>query len=102
MKPLTNLIIAIVVLSISCNKKVINEVETPAVIMGLDEALCICCGGWVIQLDRAQNLRQFSTVPIHSNINLENETFPLDVWVNWTEDPDNPCQLILIEGIRKR
>ena len=40
-----------------------------------------CCSGWFIKIDSL--MYEFDTLPTNSNINLEKETFPLMVKLDW-------------------
>lgn len=75
------------------NKFQLTQYETTGMIIGRDMALCACCGDWIITIDNIvqpanipQVIYQFKTLPIGSNINLENATFPLSVKFNWSID----------------
>lgn len=52
-------------------------------ITGQDVRMCPspCCSGWFIKIDSL--MYEFDTLPTNSNINLEKETFPLIVKLDW-------------------
>ncbi len=68
-------------------------------IQGEDLALCACCGGIIIEINgenyRFENINKF-------NIDLEKETSPLKVDLNWhiSESPAM-CNEIIIEEMKK-
>lgn len=53
-------------------------------ILGYDQALCPCCGGWLIEIDNSTF--RFFDLPVESNIDLEEEIFPLEVTLFWSKD----------------
>lgn len=70
----------------SCSKEENEAVD--ATITGVDQRLCMCCGGWFIQIGQ-QNYR-FLTQPKGSTVDLNNPTFPLEVKVKWMKQL-SPC-----------
>jgi hypothetical protein len=93
-----NLTLLLIVLSLlSCDKEV---VKNSAQITGPDYRMCACCGGWFIEID--DTTYRFYELPKSSSIDLENETFPLEVTVKWKKT-ENACMsdLIDIEKITK-
>lgn len=75
------------------NKIQLTQYEATGKIVGRDLALCPCCGDWIITIDNNVQpansipvIYQFKTLPIGSNIDLENATFPLSVKFNWSID----------------
>jgi len=54
-------------------------------ITGPDLRECVCCGGWFILVEGSRY--RFYEVPETSNIDLQNESFPLRVELRWKQDP---------------
>jgi hypothetical protein len=50
-------------------------------ITGPDARMCACCGGWYIKIDTTTY--EFETLPSNSKIELQSETFPLKVKLDW-------------------
>lgn len=70
-------------------------------ITGVDGRFCVCCGGYFIEIDNSQY--RFYTLPPGSKIDLEQETFPIKVFLNW-ENAGTPCgseEIIEVQDIRK-
>ena len=83
----------------SCTKS--NKYENIGVITGQDFGMCPCCGGWFIEIDNTTY--RFDQTPENSNLNLENQTFPMEVELNW-ETKDLQCngdEIIVREIARK-
>jgi hypothetical protein len=74
-------IFALLLVLMCCNKEKDNEYKSRGIITGPDIRACVCCGGWFIQIDSATYL--FDTLPDNSNIDLQKETFPLPVKLDW-------------------
>ena len=68
---------------ISCQKETNHEYKSTGIITGPDIRRCPspCCGGWFIIIDDLTY--EFDTLPTDSNINLEKETLPLKVKLDW-------------------
>lgn len=64
----------------SCNKEEI-EFQSTGVITGPDLAYCACCGGYLIEI--ADSSYHFDALPGSATINIQNETFPIAVNLNW-------------------
>ena len=76
--------------------------ESTGIILGADLAECICCGGYIIEIDGDDGHYRFETLPENSTIDLETATFPLSVKLNW--HTDRTCAeltYIVIEDIEK-
>ena len=83
----------------ACKKE--NNLIDTGVITGADERLCICCGGWFIDIGDSTYL--FKQLPPDSKLDLENESFPVAVFVKWQKDPDACLQEeILVTYISKK
>ena len=50
-------------------------------ITGSDYRMCMCCGGWYINIDEVIYL--IDSLPAESNIDLATETFPVTVKLDW-------------------
>ncbi len=70
----------------SCKKYEDNHQR--GTITGPDLRECVCCGGWYIEI--SNSTYRFYNLPGGSEINLEHETFPLQVLLDWRIDP-NAC-----------
>ncbi|MGA3014892.1 MAG: hypothetical protein ABSD71_12765 [Bacteroidales bacterium] len=93
-------IFAIIVLAIiefySCKKENVDY-QSKGTIIGADKGACMCCGGWFISIDK--KVYEFWTLP-DSTINLNQETFPLKVMLNWKSIPSCRDNLISIQSIK--
>jgi hypothetical protein len=58
-----------------------DEFRSVGIILGPDIRDCVCCGGWYIEIDTTEY--EFDTLPENSPIDLEKETFPLRVKLDW-------------------
>lgn len=97
------LMIALLLFLVSCKKDYTTEPEyrSEGIIIGVDARKCMCCGGWYIKI-KNDTLR-FGNLPPQSNVNLQNESFPLNVRLVWKIDP-NAClgDEIIILNIEKK
>jgi hypothetical protein len=75
-----------------------TEFESQGLIMGLDEALCACCGNWLILIEGEQNIDQFLELPHNSEIDLNTAVFPISVSLSWKES-NSDCDFIIITEI---
>ena len=68
---------------IYCQKENSHNYKSIGTITGQDVRMCPspCCSGWFIKIDSLTY--EFDTLPTSSNINLEKETFPLIVKLDW-------------------
>ena len=84
----------------SCDKQPGPDYQK-ATITGYDYRMCICCGGWFIEIGK--ETYRFDQLPPSSNLDLNNAEFPLKVKVIWKKD-ENGCagDEIIIEKIKKR
>jgi hypothetical protein len=88
-----------------CNNDDNNGIkyQSSAQITARDFRKCSCCGGYFITIDATQY--RFLSLPAGSSLNLEGETLPLNVELNWHHaDTTSPCSVdeIIVDGIRKR
>jgi len=75
--------------------------ESTGQILGLDLALCPCCGSWLIQIEgESDGPYQFIELPEDSDIDLSNpDDFPIDVQLNWEPTTTGCTNHIVIESI---
>jgi hypothetical protein len=91
----------------SCQKQKENTnnytYKSTGTITGQDFRMCPspCCGGWFIIIDGLTY--EFDFLPDNSNINLEKETFPLAVKLDWqlSNTIECPNKWITIQKIAK-
>jgi len=85
---------------LSCEKEK-DDYQSTAVITGPDIRECICCGGYLIEMN--DSTYNFDTLPASSNIDLSTETFPLNVKLDWSYDRDcGGIKYITISRITKQ
>jgi hypothetical protein len=88
---------------ISCHKEDSYHYRSIGTITGQDLRMCPspCCSGWFIEIDSLTY--EFDTLPTSSNINLEKESFPLLVRLDWQVSNiiDCPNKRITIQKIAK-
>ncbi|MFT5512903.1 MAG: hypothetical protein ACI8SE_001302 [Bacteroidia bacterium] len=91
---------AIAVLGLlSCEKDPTPTVN--GIITGQDFRKCACCGGWFVEV--GDSTFRFYEIPKTNVLNLDNETLPLEVSIDYTQE-DGRCMpdLIVLNKIRKR
>lgn len=66
----------------SCEKE--ESYQSSGVITGPDMRFCACCGGYFIEID--DSTYNFDDLPSSSDIDLIEDTFPIEVNLNWTND----------------
>jgi hypothetical protein len=85
---------------ICCAKENNGDYKSNGKILGPDYGMCICCGGWHILIDNATY--NFDSIPENSNINLQKDTFPIFVKLDWHLSKNTACsKWITIERILK-
>lgn len=110
MKTIFKMIIVFAIIQFSSCKKENNNnqsggtipggYQSEGTIVGLNPGECICCGGWLININNKQY--EFFSLPENSTINLNDETFPLKVVLDWKLNPKECVDyLIIIESIKK-
>lgn len=94
-------ICAFFILLICCHKENASDYKSSGIITGPDYRMCACCGGWYIQIDTTTY--EFTSLPDKSNINLETETFPISVKLDWQLANLTGCPgaKIVIQRIKK-
>lgn len=84
------LIIGLIFLGfISCRQDKNDNYLSEGKITGPDVRMCACCGGWYIQIDSLTY--EFDSLPVNSTINLEKESFPLLVKLDWQLSDKAAC-----------
>ena len=94
-------IIAVFITFLCCQKEDSHIYKSDGIITGPDIRMCACCGGYYIQIDSVTY--EFNSLPDNSNIDLQTESFPISVKLDWqlanlTGCPDAK---IIIQRIRK-
>jgi hypothetical protein len=90
------IILLIFILFASCDKD--NDTfKSVGIIAGEDFMMCACCGGYIIYIDDVRYL--FDSMPKDSDLNLQQETFPLTVRLDW-ELIKSGCPLLRIDVLR--
>lgn len=67
-----------VFLAVACTKEDYRSIGT---IVGIDYTKCACCGGWQILIDDTMYL--IDAIPDNSDLDLEKETLPVTVKLDW-------------------
>lgn len=69
-------------------------------ITGEDYRMCACCGGWFITIE--SKIYRFYNLPDSCGINLQQETYPVFVELDWAV-PEKPCMgdIITVKRMRK-
>jgi hypothetical protein len=94
------LITGIIFMVACCNTEINSEFKSRGVITGPDLGMCICCGGWHIMIDG--ETYNFESIPGTSDINLQKETFPVNVKLDWVSSGSTGCPgWIVIQKIVK-
>lgn len=70
----------LVFIMIACSKED-NSYDSVGTITGIDARLCMCCGGWIINIDDVVYL--IDSMPKDSDIDINNATFPITVELDW-------------------
>ena len=102
MKTKTLLIIGLIIIGFVCCRKVNNnDYQSIGKITGPDIRMCACCGGWYIQIDGVTY--EFDSIPMNSNIDLQKDTFPILVKLDWQLSNQIACpdKRIIIKRITK-
>jgi hypothetical protein len=74
------MILLVFVVFASCNKDK-DAYKSVGIITGADMTMCACCGGYIIYINDVRYL--FDSIPENSGIDLQKETFPLTVQLDW-------------------
>ena len=91
------LIIFIIFTSLaSCNKD--NDTyKSVGIITGVDLRMCVCCGGYLINIDDVTYM--INSMPKNSNLDLQQETFPITVHLDW-QLSNSSCPNLWIDVLR--
>jgi len=89
MKPIYRLLICIIILGFICCNQDNSNFSSKGIITGPDIRMCACCGGWYIQIDSVTY--EFDTLPVNSDIDLQKETFPFFVKLDWQLSDKGAC-----------
>jgi hypothetical protein len=100
MKKILMLIILVSFLGCSGSTNNDDSKYKEATITGADYRKCMCCGGWLIDIDTLHF--NFNNLPDGSQINLEQEKFPLPVLVQYNTRTEGCANIIDITHIKKR
>jgi hypothetical protein len=65
-----------------------NEYLSNGTITGFDARMCVCCGGYFIDIN--DSTYRFYELPESSDVDLINAIFPIYVKLDWTK-ADNVC-----------
>ena len=80
----------------ACNKD--DAYQNTGIITGPDYSMCMCCGGWLIEIDNTTY--RFYELPEGSDFNLEKPTYPIMVKLNWKmKDPTCMGDEIVLEDV---
>ena len=71
----------IILCFVCCQKGINNDYQSNGIITGPDIRMCACCGGWYIQIDGSTY--EFDSLPGNSNIDLQKDSFPILVKLDW-------------------
>ena len=94
-------LVFIFIVGLSSCKKDEHVFQSTGSITGPALAECICCGGYFIDMN--DSTYHFDILPISSKIDLQNETFPIAVKLDWSYDRKcGGIQYITIERIEKQ
>lgn len=74
---------------VSCQKPNTSDFQSTGIITGVDMKMCACCGGYYIQIDNVTY--EFETLPASSTIDLQKETFPIMVKLDWQLSTKSAC-----------
>jgi len=74
------------------NQQLLENVKflnSTALVTGADIRMCACCGGWFVTIDGI--IYQFDTLPDGSTVDLQKETFPVTVKMDWQISDQAAC-----------
>ena len=79
-----------------------NNYQSDGKITGADYRFCNCCGGYYIQID--STTYEFESIPLNSNVNLQKDSFPIYVKLDWQFSSKAACpdKRITIQRIAKQ
>lgn len=94
-------IVFLVFIMIACTKED-KGYKSVGTITGIDARLCMCCGGWIINIEDVVYL--IDSMPKDSDIDITNATFPITVELDW-QLIDGACSSlnrISVQRIKKK
>jgi hypothetical protein len=91
----TGFLLVLAIIMTFCGKEMYLSRGT---ITGPDIRACVCCGGWFIKIDTTTY--NFESLPSNSKIDLNSETFPLNVKLDWVKSDRVPCPNKFISILR--
>jgi len=85
---------------ICCHKEDNYNYKSNGKITGADSRMCPspCCGGWFIEIDSLTY--EFDSIPNNSNINLQKDSFPIFVKLDWKLSDKMDCPNKRIEILK--
>ena len=98
MKSVKLLVFLFFIAFVSCDNDS-DSYRSIGVITGMDGTMCGCCGGWIIFIDDVRYL--IDSMPKNSNLDLQQESFPLTVHLDW-QLIKSSCPLLRIDVLRIR
>lgn len=98
-KTVTGLLLLLLTLAL-CKKETDNY-QSKGTIIGPDLRDCACCGGWLIKIDTTEY--SFDSLPGDTDVDLQKDTFPIKVKLDWhlSDKPPCPNKWIIITRIKK-
>jgi len=93
------LLLVSVLLILSCEK---TKYENSGTITGADPGMCMCCGGYFIDIDGTQYRFEKSALP--AGFSFDDKQLPLQVELNWDlkESTCSGFNWIKVSKIRKK
>jgi len=79
--------ILLIILLPGCTREQ-SDYQSEGTITGYDYRMCMCCGGWFVEID--DSTWRFDQVPEGFTINLDSITFPFPIYLDW-EKKDPSC-----------
>lgn len=73
-------IVFLLFIMIACSKED-NGTKSVGTITGFDARMCMCCGGWIININDVVYL--IDSMPKDSEIDVNTATFPITVELEW-------------------
>jgi len=77
----SGLLLLLIIVAIAACDKDNESYKSIGTITGVDVTMCACCGGYIIYIDDVRYL--FDSIPKDSDLDLQKETFPLTVKLDW-------------------
>ncbi len=77
-----------------------SQYQSEGIIIGFDYRKCMCCWGWDIEINGIEY--KFEKLPDNSNLDLYQETMPIEVTLDWSKDNSACNNMILVKRIKKK